>query len=355
MKNQVWFAYLCAVALGLFVIVKEGVGEAIPVQVPPFQPLLLAFDIKRDRLYAAMPSGGEAGSRIVVFSQPGSGDGKPGPSLDFPGVASGLAYDSESETLFVSNATRKELMIFDRFTAAPSTRPSRVLRKFNFPTGIYPDPSNKRLFVADSHPGALLVFDNLHGVEGERKPDRTIGRESGLNGPFAIAADPEKGRIYVSNFDGVFVFDAGDFSKPPERLPLPPKAMARGLSFDPVLRKLYIATPMLRSFFVYDGAQLQQVELQETSGIFPFSLVLDPKSDRLYLSGSQPEIAVIEQAGGRSNPPSSTEKIERKVDRWLRWGDFSPEAPSPHPKPEPPKGLPSPHLPDRAVPPAGAV
>src|SRR4029077_14711705 len=110
-------------------------------------------------------------------------------------------------------------------------------------------------------------------------PDITIsGEHTGLNGPFSIAADAERARLYISNFDGVLIFNLRDLAALPGRLPLPPGTLARGLSFDPDSHRLYIATPMLRSFFVYDGDRLEQIEVENTEGVFPFSVTFDPKN-----------------------------------------------------------------------------
>lgn len=299
-------------------------------QPPSFQPLLLAFDPAQDRLFAAAVAEGRRGMQLLVFPQPGRQGARPGASLDLAGMVSGLSYDSDSKTLFVADAAGHALLIFDRFDPRSATRASRVLKRFNFPTGVYADRG--RLFVADAHPGALLVFEKAAEVDGERRPDRTIGPEkSGLNGPFAIAADLGRGRLYVSNFDGVLAFHLADLAAPPDRLPLPKGTLARGLAFDSRSKLLYIAAPMIRSYFVYDGERLEQVKIQGAAGAFPFSIAVDPKENRLYLAGIAPEIGVIEQASG------GPEQKERTIDRWIRWEDEAPPpAEEPAPAPEEP-------------------
>lgn len=304
-------------------------GTLARAQMPSFQPLLLAFDSKQDRLFAATASADRRGSQLLVFPQPGKKGARPGASLDVDGIVSGLSYDPDSKTLFVADAADHALLIFDQFDPRAATRASRVLKRFNFPTGVYADRG--RLFVADAHPGALLVFDGAAEVNGTRRPDRTIGpEESGLNGPFAMAADLGRHRLYVSNFDGVLIFDLDRLAAPPDRVPLPKGTLARGLAFGPKSKRLYIAAPMTRSFFVYDGARLAQVRIQGASGAFPFSIALDPEGDRLYLAGIAPEIGVIEQAG-------ATEPKERTIDRWIRWeNETPPPAEEPAPAPDEP-------------------
>lgn len=307
-------------------------GVFARAQAPSFQPLLLAFDPGQDRLFAAIPGEERGGTKLLVFPQPGEKGARPGASLELTGMISGLSYDPHSKTLFVANAADRALLIFDRFDPRTATRASRILKRFNFPTGVYADRG--RLFVADAHPGALLVFEKAAEVDGERRPDRTIGpEESGLNGPFAIAADPDRGRLYVSNFDGVLVFHLSDLALPPDRLPLPKGTLARGLAFDSRTKRLFIAAPMLRSYFVYDGKQMEQVKIQGAAGPFPFSITVDPTEDRLYLAGIAPEIGVIEQASG-------IERKERAIDRWIRWEGAPREEkpPSPHESPPAPEG-----------------
>jgi hypothetical protein len=288
-------------------------------QAPSFQPMLLAFDSSQDRLFATTPAGDRRGTELIVFNHPGKKGTGPGASLTLAGVISGLSYHSGSKTLFAADATGHALLIFDRFDPLSATRASRVVKRFNFPTGIYADPSGRRLFIADAHPGALLVFEKAAEIDGERRPDRTIGPEkSGLNGPFAIAADPDRDRLYVSNFDGVLAFNLSDLSARPDRLPLPRGTLARGLAFDPRSKRLFIAAPMIQSYFIYDGAQMTQVRIQEAAGSFPFSIAVDPEGNRLYLAGISSEIGVIEQASGDRPDPK-----ERSIDRWIRW-DGSP-------------------------------
>lgn len=302
-------------------------GAFAQAQAPSFQPILLAFDPSQDRLFATAPTGDRRGTQIIVFNQPGKKGTGPGASLTLAGVISGLSYDSDSKTLFAADATGHALLIFDRFDPLSTTRASRVLKRFNFPTGIYADRSGGRLFIADAHPGALMVFEKATEIDGEPRPDRTIGPEtSGLNGPFAIAADPDLGRLYVSNFDGVLVFNLADLAAPPDRLPLPRGTLARGLAFDRRSKRLFIAAPMIGSYFVYDGAKLTQVRIQGATGSFPFSIAVDPEGNRLYLAGISPEIGVIEQISG--NLP---EQKERGIDRWIRWDGAPPPAEEPAP------------------------
>ncbi|MDC4203758.1 MAG: hypothetical protein MPW14_08940 [Candidatus Manganitrophus sp.] len=306
-------------------------GAFARAQPPSFQPLLLAFDPAQDRLFAAAAGEDRRGVRLFVFPQPGKQGARPGASLDLAGMISGLSYDSDAKTLFVADAAGHALLIFDRFDPRSTMRASRVLKRFNFPTGVYADRS--RLFVADAHPGALLVFEKAAEIDGERRPDRTIGPEqSGLNGPFAIAADPDRGRLYVSNFDGVLAFNLADLSAPPDRLPLPRGTLARGLAFDPKSKRLYIAAPMVRSYFVYEGERLEQVKIQGAAASFPFSIAVDSKENRLYLAGIALEIGIIERASG-----GLPERKERTIDRWIRWeGEAPPPAEEPTPAPEGP-------------------
>jgi len=333
--------FLLVIGIALGAAIATPAKPEIPSQFSSFQPILLAFDAAHDRLYAAVPTEDNRASRLIVFSHPGGEEVHPGPSFDLPGICSGLSYDSGSETLFSANATGHELLIFDRINPGLSTQPTRVLRKFNFPAGAYLDRSGERLFVADAHPGALLVFEHPKEIQGEYRPDITIsGERTGLNGPFSMAADTERARLYVSNFDGVLVFNLRDLAALPDRLPLPSGTLARGLSFDPSSRRLYIAAPMLRSFFIYDGEKLEQVEIDGADGVFPFSITLDPKNDRLYLAGTKQEVGVIEQASGRGLKQRPPEQRKRSIDRWIRWGQQNP--------PPPERPAPPPHTPGMA-------
>lgn len=315
----------------------EHTRFARPVQGLPFQPVLLAFDERKGRLFTSTQGLGSDGSFVMLFRRPENPGNAPEIILDIQGMASGLSYDAEGETLFVVNATKREVNIFDQFNEMGSGAPSRVLRGFNFPTGIGFDRVSKRLFVADAHPGALLVFDGMDIVQGSEPPSQILGPETGLNGPFSVVADRKRVRIYVSNFDGVFAFRLDDLSSPPTRLPLPPGTLARGLAIDPESGRLFIAAPMRRSYFILDGTDLEEIKLQGVSGAFPFSLALDGKDDRLFLAGTEPKIGVIERATSRHLPERGPREKRRAIGRWFLLDDSGsnrPDAPSPfHPAP----------------------
>jgi DNA-binding beta-propeller fold protein YncE len=330
------FLFVIPITLGVTIVTLAG--SKTSAQVPSFQPLLLAFDATHDRLYAAIPTENADTFRLVVFAHPGQEEARPGPSIDLPGICSGISFDSASDTLFAANGTGHELLIFDHPDLGSSARPTRVLRRFNFPTGVYVDRPGGRLIVADAHPGSVVVFQHPEEVQGEPKPDMIIsGEKTGLNGPFSIAVDTERSRLYVSNFDGVLVFNLRDLSALPDRLPLPPGTLARSLSFDPLSRRLYIATPMLRSFFIYDGERLEQVRIEGITGVFPFSMALDQKNDRLFLSGTRREVGVIEKASGQALKGPLPKETRRPIDRWIRWEEQSPRSPErPSPSPGPP-------------------
>jgi len=330
--------FLSATVIALGVTIVTLAGSKSPAQLPSFQPLLLAFDAANDRLYAAIPTERTDAFHLVVFHHPEKEGTHPGPSFNLPGICSGLSFDSPSDTLFVANAVGHELLIFRHAALGPFSRPTRVLRRFNFPTGAYVDQPGERLFVADAHPGSLVIFKHPDEIQGEPKPDRIVsGEETGLNGPFAIAADTERSRLYVSNFDGVLIFKLDDLSAPPDRLPLPPGTLVRSLSFDSTTGRLYIATPMLQSFFIYDGERLEQVKIDGVAGVFPFSMALDPKNDRLYLAGVKHEVGIIEHASGRDSKGPRPKEMTRSVDRWIRWEEQSPPLPK---RPSPSPGLP---------------
>jgi len=308
----------------------------LPIQGAPFQPMLLAFDRKTSRLFAATPDTASSGTSLIVFQNPESEGPAQERIFTLSGVSSGLSFDSEGQTLFISNATKHEITIFDRIDSNRIRTPSRRLERFNFPTGIGFDRASNRLFVADAHPGAVLVFEGMDTVQGPARPALTLGGETGLNGPFAVLIDKQRGRVYVSNFDGVFAFRLDDLSAPPLRLPLPKGTLARGLAIDPQSGRLYIAAPMRRSYFVFDGESLEESQLQGVSGAFPFSLALDSKKDRLYLAGTDPKIGVIDRASGSHIPRQGPGEKRRSIDRWIPLDHSPTPEPPGQPRPSPP-------------------
>ena len=304
----IWFLTLGGVAIR---------GVSAP---PVFQPVLLALDAAQDRLYATESIEEGSRSKLLVIAHPDREGGEVSSPFQLPGVASGLSFDSDSGSLFAGNSSGHELLIFDHIDPGSVTSPTRVLRRFAFPTGVYADTSGNRLFVLDAHPGSLGVFAPSHSVHGDQKPELLLsGHEIGLNGPFAMAADPARGRLYVSNFDGVLIFDLHNLSALPDRLPLPPRTLARGLSFDAKSGRLYIATPMDHSLFVYDGARAHRVRIRDTGGTFPFSVAVDSARELAYLAGTEPNVGVVVLHG----LDLDTGTTERSISRWIPLGGES--------------------------------
>ncbi|MFQ5596849.1 MAG: hypothetical protein ACE5GK_02245 [Nitrospiria bacterium] len=326
--------------------------RAVPIQNAGFQPILLAFDPGAARLFVAAPGRDGTDSHLFFFRSHKQGKANPASVYRFPGVSSGLSYDSEERMLSVANATDHEIILFDRFDSNRRTKPTRRLGRFNFPTGIASDSVSQRLFVADAHPGAVQVFDRLKDVQGSDPPVDTMGGSAGLNGPFALAVDPQGRFLYVSNFDGVLRFSLNDLSAQPMRLPLPKNTLARGLAFDASKERLYIAAPMRRSYFIFDGETMEEIKVEGGKGPFPFSLAIDSKADRLYLAGTDSRIGIVEGAGEKNPPEASPKAPRRRIDFWITWQDAMPQ-PQPHPTPPPehPEPLPfEPHTIDFASP-----
>lgn len=341
-----WFWLFIGIGFFSFSEVSESYADSLAtddlqrIQGPGFQPVLLAFDQQENRLFVATPAQDSSGSVLLIFQNLNEASTSPRKIFSLPGIASGLSYHQQTKTLFMTNAGKGEVLIFDRFDPQKTKRPTRVLRKFNFPTGVEAESASQRLFVADAHPGAVLVFEKMDTVKGNERPSLTIGPETGLNGPFDLVSDAN-GRLYVSNFDGVLVFDLNDLDSRPQRLPFSKNTLARGLAFDPQSQKLYIAAPMRQSYFIYDGKFLKEIELDGIHGAFPFSIAIDSKQDRLYLAGTGARVGVIE---GVNQRPSPNRGLLRKIDRWIRWDGATPSPPihpKPHERPKPSENVPS--------------
>lgn len=318
--------------ISLLLLLLGGVPAwGLPPSSSAFQPVLIALDPGEGRLYVAVPETKTGGTRLLTFDRLDRADATLASSRSIPGMVSGLSYDSNTPALFIASGSGHEVRIYDRPTGSLKGPPSRTLKRFNFPTGIYVDGRTGRLFVADAHPGSVFVFEEASEVDGNRSAEIVLGGNGAvLNGPFALAADAERRILYVSHFDGVVRFDLDNPLASPERLSLPPETLVRGMAFDPRRKRLYMAAPMEKSIWLLDSeGTLTRVTIEGVSAASPFSLAIDPEKDRLYLAGPDRKVGILEGAARLGRAQGGLEERTRAIDRWIQWKDSLPPAKPP--------------------------
>lgn len=182
-------------------------------------PRGIAVDMARNRLYVANPGT----SSVLVFDAARTLNGGTAPTRSITGAGTtalraptGLALDLARDRLYVTSGGNNAVMIIDDASAASGTAPvGRVLSGattgLSTPAGVAVDPSRDKLYVASSAANAILVFDNAATVSGDTAPNRRIsGAATGLAAPTGLFVDPLNDRLYVANALGnsISVFDA---------------------------------------------------------------------------------------------------------------------------------------------------
>jgi len=164
-------------------------------------------DTTRDLLYLAVSGG------VFVYANASTIDGDVAPVRTITGVATGfsgnrdmrLFVDAAHDRLYVLDSDNAALMVYDAAsTVDGNAAPDRVLTGgntlFNFPWGIDVDVGRDILYVADESNDEVYVFDNASTVDGDLAPDRVLsGAATTLSGPADIEVDPATDRLYVTN------------------------------------------------------------------------------------------------------------------------------------------------------------
>lgn len=162
------------------------------------------------REFAVPGSGTINPPSITVYSRTAQGDTAPvrkiqgaATGLNWP---TGLAFDPQTNELFVANDASHEILVFDS-KASGNARPKRILKgsatKLANPTGVFADTKNRELWVANFGGHSATVY-NL-SASGNTAPKRIIrnapeGTPSLMIGnPGAVGYNPNREEILVPN------------------------------------------------------------------------------------------------------------------------------------------------------------
>jgi DNA-binding beta-propeller fold protein YncE len=162
------------------------------------------------REFAVPGSGTINPPSITVYSRTAEGDAAPlrkiqgeATGLNWP---TGLAFDPQTNELFVANDASHEILVFDS-RAAGNVAPKRVLKgaatKLANPTSVFADTKNRELWVANFGGHSATVYDI--SASGNTAPKRIIrnapeGTPSLMIGnPGAVGYNPNREEILVPN------------------------------------------------------------------------------------------------------------------------------------------------------------
>lgn len=162
------------------------------------------------REFAVPGSGTINPPSITVYSRTQQGDTPPirkiqgeATGLNWP---TGLAFDPQTNELFVANDASHEILVFDS-KASGNARPKRVLKgaatKLANPTSVFADTKNRELWVANFGGHSATVYDI--DASGNAAPKRIIrnapeGTPSLMIGnPGAVGYNPNAEEVLVPN------------------------------------------------------------------------------------------------------------------------------------------------------------
>ena len=173
-----------------------------------------------------------------VLGQPDFTTSTPGTTQSTLSGPTGIAYDPESEKLFVADTNNNRVMIFDVSSITngenaigvlgqpdfTTSTPGTTQSKLDGPYSLDYDPVNKILFVTDGNNNRVVTFDVSSIVNGENainvlgQPDFTTSTpgttQSKFSAPAGIAYDSASGKIFVSDINNkrVMVFGASSIT-----------------------------------------------------------------------------------------------------------------------------------------------
>lgn len=234
--------------------------------------------------------------------------------------------------LYVVNGGTGSLLAFDQAeTAEGNLSPDRHFPETIVgPTGLFLDQTTDTLYVANTGENAVLIYENASALKppaGLASATRVLsGPKTKLRRPNAVAYDPTRQRLYISNEgnSSIVVFQPGCSGAPLLHGDIAPCGVLSGastllaspgaLAVDSVRDLLYISNGGTNTILVYENASQSstQGDLSPTRTILlngpPSGLFIDSARDRLYAAqggeDGQAAILLYENASTRSGQSS---------------------------------------------------
>ncbi len=206
------------------------------------------------------------------------------------------------------------------------------------PTGVFLDRSNDTLYVANTAQNAIQIYENASTLTGSPQPTRVIsGSKTLMDEPYAVAFDGVTERLFVANRGGntITAFHSSCISAAPLDGDILPCTLLvgdqtqldfpRALAIDPSKNLLYISNAGSDSILVYDNANAlgaspascindftscnipptriisphEDLDKSVSKLELPFGIALDRVNDRLYVVNTglnQPAVLIYEDA-----------------------------------------------------------
>ncbi|MGL5830613.1 MAG: beta-propeller fold lactonase family protein [Candidatus Altimarinota bacterium] len=215
----------------------------------------------------------------------------------------GLAYDSAGQRLFVSDADFHRVMVYDVAVITNGENAVNVLGQANFagnssnstaagmgaPRGMDYDAVGQRLFVANGNQNRVTVYNLADGITDGENAVNVLGQvnftnsgsattQAGMSDPRAVVYDSDNQRLFVaaSGNNRVTIYDLSDGITDGENaanvlgqtnftnggLAITQAGMysPRGLAYDVLNSKLFVAQDFANRVTVYDVASITNGE-----------------------------------------------------------------------------------------------
>jgi DNA-binding beta-propeller fold protein YncE len=199
------------------------------------------------------------------------------------------------EVYGVNNDSHDTMVVFSR-AARGNVAPDRELEIPHGSFGIAVDEENQELFLAIQHDSAVVVYRKT--ATGDNAPIRLLqGERTRLANPHAIALDPRRGLIFVTNHGAVSsrrpVADRGNG---PANWPLGREDAIPGSG-----RMLPAAITVHARTASGDAAPVRVIEGPRTRLNWPTGIAVDPERGELYVANDAGESILVFDAAAQGN------------------------------------------------------
>lgn len=264
----------------------RGSGQMLGVLSLHGQPLALALDARRHRLYIADSDARltvvETQSLRVLAVLPA---GSPRPAAAY--LPPQIAADPNTGLAYVPDFQRDSVAVVadDQTLLAP-------LQAGHHPLAVALDPAAERLYIANAGDGSVSVIDARRGAR--------IGSISVGGSPVALALDSAAGRLYVVDClsAAVAVLDTAT-GQPIARVPVAPFPTA--VALNPATHRVYVAHPEQDVVSVLAGG-LPVVIATLPVGPHPVALAADATTQRVYVAGRASQNLTVLRDRPRGTP-----------------------------------------------------
>jgi YVTN family beta-propeller protein len=204
----------------------------------------------------------------------------------------GVAVNTHTNRIYVSRSAggQNSISAIDGFTSTVDGSPVTV---GTVPRGLAVNPNSSFLYVANRGSGNVSVL----GAPG--LAETLVGAADAGTGEFRVAVNPATSRVYVTTSDAVAAFD-GMALQPVAGSPLPVGGAPRGLAFDTILNRVFVALNAAGAVAVIDAAtNTVPGSINLGGGSAPHGVAVDSERHLVYLTRRNPAgVTVIDGSTG---------------------------------------------------------